>query len=121
MSLLVRPEVHQDAEGPAGGLRTFQLAHPWGYPCTRTAGNDAASASDRTVKAGELKVEAGPAADVVLQWATYFDAADQAGVSRLFGGIHIRADDFDGRKVGALCGQAAWELAQRHYAGSVGS
>ena len=77
--------------------------------------------SEWTVKAGELKVEAGPAADVVLQWATYFDAADQAGVSRLFGGIHIRADDFDGRKVGALCGQAAWELAQRHYAGTVGS
>src|SRR5206468_7643711 len=28
-----------------------------------------------TVKAGSLKFEAGPSADVALQWATYFDAA----------------------------------------------
>ena len=27
--------------------------------------------------------------DTTLQWATYFDAADQAGLSRLFMGIHI--------------------------------
>ena len=46
---------------------------------------------------GSLKVEAGPTADVTLQWATYYDAADQAGQSRLYGGIHIPADDFNGR------------------------
>jgi hypothetical protein len=54
---------------------------------------------------------------VVLQWATYYDAADQAGQSRLFGGIHVQADDFTGRIVGSACGKDAWALAQRYYAG----
>ena len=48
-----------------------------------------------------LTFEKGPSTDVALQWATYYDAADQAGQSRLYGGIHIAADDFTGRKLGA--------------------
>ncbi len=72
-----------------------------------------------TVKAGSLKFEAGPTRDVPLEWATYFDAADSAGISRLYGGIHIASDDLTGRKAGAECGQAAWALAQRYYAGQV--
>ena len=70
-----------------------------------------------TVKAGSFKIEAGPSADVVLQWATYYDAADQAGQSRLYGGIHVEADDFAGRVLGSTCGKDAWALAQRYYAG----
>ncbi|HSJ52028.1 MAG TPA: vanadium-dependent haloperoxidase [Actinomycetota bacterium] len=72
-----------------------------------------------TIPAGSLEVEAGPTAEVRLQAATYFDAADQAGISRLYGGIHIPADDFAGRRVGSLCGTAAWELAQGYYSGVV--
>jgi hypothetical protein len=71
-----------------------------------------------TVPAGDFAFEAGPDRDVVLQWATYADAADQAGVSRLYGGIHIAADDLDGRRVGAACGQQAWALATRYFEGS---
>ena len=52
-----------------------------------------------------------------LEWATYFDAADQAGTSRIFGGIHITADDFAGREIGSGCGRDAWSLAQLYYAG----
>jgi len=74
--------------------------------------------SEWTIEPGELKVESGPTQPVTLQWATYYDAADQAGISRLYGGIHIRADDFNGRTVGSLCGLGAWELAQRYYAGT---
>lgn len=73
-----------------------------------------------TAPAGSLAVEAGPTTDVTLQWATYFDAADQAGMSRIFGGIHITADDFVGRKMGAICGKDAWALARDFYDGSVG-
>ena len=73
-----------------------------------------------TTKPGELKVESGPSAPVTLQWATYYDAADMAGQSRLYGGIHIVADDFNGRKAGSTCGIGAWALAQRYYAGQVG-
>jgi hypothetical protein len=63
-------------------------------------------------------VELGPSRDVVLEWATYYDAADQAGVSRLYGGIHIAADDFGGRRIGSQCGKEAWTLARRYFDGS---
>ncbi|MGZ8628214.1 MAG: vanadium-dependent haloperoxidase [Actinomycetota bacterium] len=72
-----------------------------------------------TIPAGSLEVEAGPTQDVTLQAATYFDAADQAGISRLFGGIHVRADDFEGRRMGSLCGLAAWARAQEYFEGVV--
>ncbi|MBA3687937.1 MAG: vanadium-dependent haloperoxidase [Chloroflexi bacterium] len=74
--------------------------------------------SSWTTSAGALKVEAGPTEDVTLEWATYYDAADQAGISRLFGGIHIPADDFNGRVLGAQCGKEAWALAEKYYDGS---
>lgn len=77
--------------------------------------------SDYTIKAGSLKFETGPTTDIKLEWATYYDAADQAGQSRLYGGIHVQADDFAGRKIGSECGKAAWDMAQRYYAGQVGS
>ncbi|HSG84885.1 MAG TPA: vanadium-dependent haloperoxidase [Candidatus Limnocylindrales bacterium] len=70
-----------------------------------------------TIPAGSLEFEAGPTTSVTLSWATYFDAADQAGISRLYGGIHIAADDFAGRRVGSGIGRACWEQAQRLYAG----
>jgi len=71
-----------------------------------------------TIPAGALEFEAGPVGPVTLQWATFYDAADQAGISRLYGGIHVRADDLAGRVMGATCGQEAWELAQRYFDGS---
>ena len=70
-----------------------------------------------TTPQGTFKHELGPTKDVVLQWATYFDAADLAGISRLYGGIHIAADDFEGRRIGAVVGRDAWARAQRLFAG----
>ncbi|MFO1513950.1 MAG: vanadium-dependent haloperoxidase [Verrucomicrobiota bacterium] len=66
-----------------------------------------------------LSFEKGPSQTVPLQWGTYFDAADQAGLSRIWGGIHPPVDDFTGRRVGSQCGQAAWALAQKYFDGSV--
>lgn len=63
-----------------------------------------------------LKFERGPSTDVRLQWATYYDAADQAGRSRLWGGIHIEPDDFVGRRLGSEVGHDAWALAQTYFA-----
>jgi hypothetical protein len=71
------------------------------------------------VPRGALKIEEGPSRDVTLQWATYFDAADAAGQSRLWMGIHVPPDDLMGRRVGAQCGKAAWRLAKRYFEGSV--
>jgi hypothetical protein len=74
--------------------------------------------SEWTVPAGSLVVDRGPSQDVTLQWATYYDAADQAGISRLFGGIHIAPDDFEGRTIGSICGKDAWALAQTYFGGT---
>ncbi|MEY2409982.1 MAG: hypothetical protein QOF48_2652, partial [Verrucomicrobiota bacterium] len=63
--------------------------------------------------------EKGPSAPVTLQWATYFDAGDQVGISRIWGGIHPPADDFSGRRVGSQCGSNVWALAKRYWDGSV--
>lgn len=65
-----------------------------------------------------LPPERGPTVPVRVQYATYFDAADQAGASRLWGGIHIAADDLAGRRIGAAVGVVAWQEALRHFDGT---
>ncbi len=69
-----------------------------------------------SVAVGDLRHEVGPSADVELQWGTYREAADEAGVSRIWGGIHVPADDFAGRELGAQVGLAAWDRAQDLFA-----
>ncbi len=65
-----------------------------------------------------LKFERGPSKPVTLEWAKYYDAADQAGISRIYGGIHIAADDFAGRWIGSKVGKRSFALAQRYFAGT---
>jgi hypothetical protein len=67
-----------------------------------------------------LAFERGPSVEVRLQWASYFDASDQAGQSRLWGGIHIAPDDFAGRRVGHSVGLEAVALASRYFDGTAG-
>ncbi|MFT5433650.1 MAG: hypothetical protein ACI9OJ_004356 [Myxococcota bacterium] len=67
---------------------------------------------------GYLFFEAGPSEPVELQWATYFDASDQAGQSRLWGGIHVISDDLDGRRIGSEIGLTAVTLARTYFDGS---
>lgn len=74
---------------------------------------------EHVVPADALEFEAGPTQAVTLQWASYFDAADQAGISRLYGGIHVPADDGPGRIMGSACGKGAWDLGIRYLDGSI--
>jgi hypothetical protein len=68
---------------------------------------------------GFLRIDRETNSDPVrLQWATYYDAADQAGQSRIWGGIHIEPDDLVGRKLGRLVGLDAAALAKRYFAGT---
>jgi hypothetical protein len=62
-------------------------------------------------KSAYLVFEDGPSETTTLQWATYYDAADQAGQSRIWGGIHIWPDDRDGRILGRALGTAAYGKA----------
>ncbi len=66
-----------------------------------------------------LEFEIGPTEEVVLEWATYYDASDEAGISRLWGGIHVDADDLEGRIVGAQVGKDAYNLATQYFNGTV--
>lgn len=68
---------------------------------------------------GWLTFEKGPSASIELRWATYYDAADQAGQSRLWGGIHVRQDDFNGRIMGSQIGAQAIELANEYFTGTI--
>ena len=62
-----------------------------------------------------LAIERGPSRTVELQWGTYFDAADLAGMSRRFGGIHPYYDDYPSRIAGSRIGSKAWEKARELY------
>lgn len=72
---------------------------------------------EATFDTGFLDFEIGPSEQVTLQWATYFDAADEAGVSRLWGGIHVSPDDFAGRVMGSKIGVDAYDYARQHFLG----
>ena len=67
--------------------------------------------------ASGLDFEYGPEADMQLEFATYFDASDQASMSRVYGGIHPPADDFPGRRIGHVVGPDAWNLAMQYFRG----
>ena len=104
--------------GYVSGHSTFSRAAAEVLTAITGSANFPGGLSEWTTPAGQLLHENGPTKDVTLQWATYFDAADQAGISRLFMGIHITPDDLEGRKAGSTCGIEAWALAQRYFDGS---
>jgi VCPO second helical-bundle domain/Domain of unknown function (DUF6851) len=73
-----------------------------------------------TLPAGSSKIEPGitPARPVVLSWATFTDAADEAGMSGRYGGIHFRRADLAGRQLGRLVAAKAWSRAQSYFDGT---
>jgi len=73
-----------------------------------------------TLPAGSSRVEPGavPASDLTLQWATFSEAANQAGISRRYGGIHFEQGDLDARATGRIAAREAWEKAQEYWEGS---
>ena len=62
-----------------------------------------------------LVFEDGPSVDIQLQWAKYYDAADECSLSRIYGGIHPPADDIPGRLMGAEIGREAFEHAKEIF------
>lgn len=63
--------------------------------------------------------ELSPSSPLVLQWATYRDAADQCSLSRIWGGIHPPADDIPGRIMGQKIGVGAFHYASDYFNGLV--
>jgi len=65
------------------------------------------------------RVEPGiPSADTTVSFATFSDAAEQAGLSRLYGGIHFPDDNTRAQEVGRHIGTLAWVKAQQYFNGT---
>ena len=59
-----------------------------------------------------------PAHAITWFWATFSAAANQAGLSRRYGGIRFEQGDLDARQTGRTCADAAWRLAQAYFDGT---
>jgi len=62
-----------------------------------------------------------PATDITLSWATWFEAAEEAALSRIYGGIHIIDAATDGIDAGQKVGQAVWQKANALFGTPSGS
>lgn len=69
------------------------------------------------IEKGSSIIEKGttPKQDITLEWATFTEAAEQAGMSRLYGGIHFGKANQDGQQLGKDIGKAAWERALLYF------
>ncbi|MEL6262875.1 MAG: DUF4114 domain-containing protein [Cyanobacteria bacterium J06626_6] len=54
-----------------------------------------------------------PAVTTTLEWETFSEAADEAGLSRIYGGIHFDDGDLNGRSLGRAVGREVWAQAQK--------
>jgi hypothetical protein len=84
----------------------------------RFTGSDVFGAS-YTYEKGRSKIEPGltPRTRLVLSWPTFTDAANQAGMSRRYRGIHFADADLNGRKMGREAAAQAWDKAMRFING----
>lgn len=53
-----------------------------------------------------------PKEEITLSWDTFTEAADEAGLSRIYGGIHFEDGDLNGRALGRQVADAAWDKVQ---------
>jgi len=58
-----------------------------------------------------------PAAPVTLSWKSFTAVADQAGISREYGGIHFNDGDFEARQAGEDVGLLVWSKAKTYFNG----
>jgi hypothetical protein len=95
---------------------TFSLAAA--QVLTAFTGSDAYGDSV-TLPAGSSFIEPGftPHQPVTLSWPTFQDAANQAGISRRYGGIHFQMGDLDGRSLGVLVGTLVYNKCTQYILG----
>jgi hypothetical protein len=58
-----------------------------------------------------------PTSDLTLHWHTFSDAADEAGLSRIYGGIHFDNANTAGKELGRKVGALVFEKAQAYWQG----
>lgn len=72
------------------------------------------------IRAGSSKIEPDvvPAVEITLSWKTFSAAADEAGMSRRYGGIHFEQGDLQARALGRKVGAKVWAKAQTYFNGT---
>src|SRR5207248_3800659 len=65
--------------------------------------------------ANGLANDNGPAQEIRFHWATFTAAADSAGWSRVYAGIHFTTGDKFGREIGAKIAPKSWQKVQRYF------
>jgi hypothetical protein len=78
-----------------------------------------------TIAAGSSRVEPRtatqqgvPAKAITLSWTNFRYAAEQAGLSRQYGGVHFEHGDKDARAAGSSVGKNAWAKAVTYFNGT---
>jgi len=73
-----------------------------------------------TLAPGSSRIEPGitPAHPITLRWETFSDAANEAGMSRRYAGIHFKAADLAGRLLGRVVAVQVWPRAQSYFDGT---
>jgi hypothetical protein len=80
-------------------------------------GSDAFGAS-HTQAAHSMSIEPGlPSRDLTLSWATFSAAAEQAGLSRIYGGIHFDSGNVAGQALGRKVGARALAASRSLWQG----
>jgi hypothetical protein len=129
--------------GPAGGLRKIQgetwvpyqpLTFPTpAFPEHVSGHSTFSSAAAEVLKsftgsdvfgarytrpAGSMLIEPGlPTSDLSLSWASFTAAAEEAGLSRIYGGIHFDKGNSAGQSLGRRVGARAFAKAQALWLG----
>src|SRR4029453_13846352 len=88
---------------------------------TQFAGSDVFKAAlSVTIAAGSSTIEPKlvPATNTTLSFKSFTDAANSAGLSRRYGGIHFEQGDLNGRTLGSQIGDAAWAKALTYLNGT---
>jgi hypothetical protein len=82
----------------------------------RFTGSDAFGATI-VITAGSSLAEPdfSPQSNITLTWPTFTAAADEAGISRRYGGIHFSEADIQGRAMGRIVGERAWARATFYF------
>jgi hypothetical protein len=84
----------------------------------RFTGSDTFVASV-TVAPGTSLFDPGvPAAPVTLGWSTFTEAADEAGISRIYGGIHFTPGDLEARRCGRIVAEQVWDVCRSYINGT---
>ncbi|MGI9015220.1 MAG: DUF6851 domain-containing protein [Phycisphaerales bacterium] len=70
---------------------------------------------EHVVLPGGNMFEGSPSTTITLRWTRMLDASREAGLSRVYGGIHIQDGDIYGRKIGREVGQRAFRKAHAYW------